>query len=302
MRKVESLLIIGSSGIGRIHIREFISLGVKEVFILNKNSTLKEEDLLSKQYPNIKFKGLSSLSEVEKLNIDAVSICTIKEEHYNYLKYFLESPKMIVLEKPFFWFNSYKDNLKAINELEQINKKLYVNTCNSYFLEYYLKKKEVKRIDSFEFYFNTHGGFQRENIAIDLLPHGLSMLLKISKSRNIKNIKKDINNKVCSFQFDLDDISCNLILSQDEKIEKKLYFKINEEKITRVQKVIDNKYNVFLEDSSDTYKVEDPFYVSTKSFIEDFLEESDSFCNDESLLNMYLLNELIFFKENEYEK
>ena len=99
----------------------------------------------------------------------------------------------VLCEKPLFWENiiCYKEIKKKILQVQKHkNINFLVNTCNSYFVDKILKIKEIKKIKFLKFIFHTNGLKKFSDIGADLLPHGLSILIRALGFDKISILRK----------------------------------------------------------------------------------------------------------------
>ena len=239
---------------------------------------------------------------IDESKPNAISICTPADLHYEQLCMIIKKGIPIFCEKPLFWNKNISlDELnRKIDFLSSYeNKTVFVNTSNTYFIESIqseLPKKEL--IKKFIFRFHTNGKFRGEDIAYDLLPHSLSILIKILGKNILTKIEKNIshNNYQCSFKYG--NCFVKFDFSESASILKELSFHINEKSYMRVQKGGYEKYQVFLKDvnSNKLIKTEDPFMCHMKKFIDSWESEKTLKNNDlfnESALNLKLMGQIL---------
>jgi hypothetical protein len=296
--------VLGASGIGAVHVRNFLSIGVKIVSILSssKKTGIETSRRINKLY-GIDIDYFTDLNELINNSMpDAISICTPADLHYEQLCMLIKKGIPVFCEKPLFWnkdisLDELNRKLDYLSRYE--NKTLFVNTSNIYFIDSIQNKLPRKElIKNFIFRFYTNGIFRKTDIAYDLLPHGLSVLVKILGKKSLTEIQRNVsnNNYKCSFKYG----SCfvEFDFSQSDSISKELSFDINERKYIRVQKGDYEKYEVFLKDinADKLIKTEDPFLCHMKKFInicksEKLSKNHDSF--DESSLNLQLMGQIL---------
>ncbi len=179
------IAVIGPRGIGAVHVRVLVESGAELCAILS--SSMETASLTAKSIEdefNIKVTPYCSFEEMLlQENICAVSICAPPEKHYEYIVKALDSKLAVFCEKPLFWHPGEKRNeirQKLLFLKSHKNRRIFVNTSNSSFLRAIENEMlEKKQIKSFFFRFYTQGRYRYENIAQDLLPHGLSLLLEL---------------------------------------------------------------------------------------------------------------------------
>ena len=298
------LSILGASGIGAVHARNFSKIGVKIVSILSssRKTGVETSKRLSKLYgiDTDHYTNLSQLINESKPN--AISICTPADLHYEQLCMILKKGIPVFCEKPLFWSNNIlldELNRKLDFLSSHKDKTLFVNTSNTYFIESirdHLPKEEL--IKKFIFRFYTNGAFRGTDIAYDLLPHGLSMLITILGKKIFTKIEKNIshNNYKCSFNYGNCFVEFDFL--QSDSISKELSFEINEKSYIRIQRGNYEKYEVFLKDinSDKLIKTKDPFMCHMEKFIDScrsqkVVKNHDLF--DESAFNLKLMGEIL---------
>ena len=152
------LSILGASGIGAVHARNFSKIGVKIVSILSssRKTGVETSKRLSKLYgiDTDHYTNLSQLINESKPN--AISICTPADLHYEQLCMILKKGIPVFCEKPLFWSNNIlldELNRKLDFLSSHKDKTLFVNTSNTYFIESirdHLPKEElIKTKDPF---------------------------------------------------------------------------------------------------------------------------------------------------------
>ena len=184
--------ILGASGIGEIHARIMHSLGAQIVAILGstKSSAELTANQLNRKYgfkPAF-YSDYAALLKNEKP--EAISICTPPEHHFSQLESAFEKKLPVFCEKPLFWNKNITTNELEF-KLEKLKSypktKLLVNTSNSTFLDTVKDQiDQTKPCKYFYFQFYTQGPYKKREIAQDLLPHGLSLLIKLIVLKQIK--------------------------------------------------------------------------------------------------------------------
>lgn len=298
--------ILGASGIGEVHARIMHSLGAQVVAILGStnSSASRTADHLSGKYdfrPN-PYSDLETLLINEKP--EAISICTPPEHHFLQLKSAFEKNLPVLCEKPLLWKEGIT-NTELKSQLDEFKNypgpKLLVNTSNCTFLDRIKDRIDQTALcQNFYFQFHTQGPHQGRKIAIDLLPHGLSFLIKLLGSKKISFFSEEYNNDSykCQFTYGI----CKVIFDfQEDPLGKKaLSFKINGRSFTRIQQGEGATYNVFLKDhlGGEKIKIKDPFQVYISRFLaicKNF-NSKDNIDFDESVLNLKLMAEIILKK------
>jgi hypothetical protein len=298
--------ILGASGIGEVHARIMHSLGVQVVGILgstNSSAELIAEKLNSKYgFSPAPYSDLEALLVNEKP--EAISICTPPEHHFLQLKSAFERNLPVFCEKPLLWEENIT-SAKLESQLDELKNYpeaiLLVNTSNSTFLDSI--KDEIDQTipcKSFYFKFHTQGPYQKREIAVDLLPHGLSFLIKLLGSCETSSFSEEYNihNYKCQFTYGI----CKVVFDfQENPIgDKALSFAINGRSFSRIQQGQGASYSVFLKDHLDgkKIKVEDPFQIYISKFLDicKNLKTKDKDEFDNATLNLKLMAEIILKK------
>ena len=295
--------ILGASGIGEVHARIMHSLGARIVAILG--STKSSADLTANQlnkkygFKPASYSNFEALLKNEKP--EAISICTPPEHHFAQLKVALERNLPIFCEKPLFWKKNITSNefKSQLDELKSYSKaKLLVNTSNTTFIDNVKDHiDQTKPCKYFYFQFYTQGSYQKREIATDLLPHGLSLLIKLIGKRGITSFSDeyDNHNYKCQFNYGI----CRVIFDFQEnpKGEKALSFNIDGRNFSRIQEGQGLSYRVFLKDLSNgvKIKVKDPFQIYISKFFDICknlkTKEKEGF--NTAVLNLELMAEIL---------
>ena len=269
------IAVIGPGGIGAVHLRVLIESGAELRAIVS--SSMESAYLASEKIEaefNIQTTPYCSFREMLlQEEITAVSICAPPDKHYQYIVEALNSNLAVFCEKPLFWHPGEtidETNQKLLFLKNHKNRRIFVNTCNSSFLDV-LDRNRMKRkqFNSFYFRFYTQGKYRYKGIGQDLLPHGLSLLLELVGKQKIQNIKSIIEKHSFICRFDYGDIDVNFDFHEESGWPKEFVFKIDEHEYERVQTGLGKTYKVFIKDHMQNIliPVEDPF----KIFINDFV-------------------------------
>ena len=295
--------ILGARGIGKIHARTFHKLGAEVCSILSSTeSTGTETAQELKSLFNINAKPFTDLNQLLKISSpDAVSICTPTELHFGQILEIFKKGGPVFCEKPLFWNSelSYEEFSRKLNILSNHpNRALFVNTSNASYINSINKRlPKSDLINFFDLKFHTHGPLRNKDIAYDLLPHGLSMLIELFGKREITQFNKQVseNNYKCNFYYGKCLVEFDFIESND--VEKKLLFTVNNTSYLRIQKGNLSEYKVFIKDCrlGDIIPVVDPFEVYISRFLEfcraSQIKRKDAF--EESSYNMELMADIL---------
>ena len=249
---------------------------LKELFGINAKSFTNLENLLSISRP------------------DALSVCTPMDMHFDHILQSLDANIPVFCEKPLFWnkgltFGEFKEKIKVISQ--HPNRQLFMNSSSAAYINFVQKYlADSTKLKTFTFQFHTNGPKRNEDIAEDLLPHGLSMVLELLGDNQITNFDHKIskNSYSCNFNFGESYIEFNFM--EDGDLEKKFLFTINDKKFLRIQEGSITSYKAFLKnlDSEEVFEIPDPFELSISRFIE-FCKKPISSRNDDFNRDAYIM-------------
>jgi hypothetical protein len=297
-RKPLKVGILGATGIGRVHARIYHELGAKVVAVLcstDQSATMAAAELSDSLGIDVKpfFRVEDMLSEP----LDAVSICTPPALHLQHMAAAFIRKIPVFCEKPLFW-NKYLTIEIVERELEILRdnalRRLFVNTSNTVFVDCVCDRlpnpMDVRR---FSFMFYTKGPFQRTDIAQDLLPHGLSMLIRIFGERHIRSFDWDVGKDRfrCSFLYG----ACAVEFDFQENPEgaRELGFSLDNLSFRRVQEGRGASYAVYLIDENTDERIHclDPFKVYLARFLDYCVQNAESVNDDfhDASINLRLM-------------
>lgn len=290
--------ILGASGIGYVHARLYHKLGAAVIAILCRSDIKANEvvaDLLNTF--GIAAKPFSEIDRILEEDLDAVSICTPPALHLQQIIAAFDKNIPVFCEKPLFWNENY-GSTEVIQKLKALqkhpNRKLFVNTSNTVFID--AINKQIGTVDcskNFTFEFYTNGPLQGLDIAIDLLPHGFSLLLHIFGECKISefNCKVRRNNFFCRFMYG--GCTVNFDFREDINGPRHLLIGLDSKKFRRIQEGRGASYKVHLMDESTNERIpsSDPFEIYISKFI-DYCSKQGNHLPDDfntASLNMKLM-------------
>lgn len=299
--------ILGGSGIGLVHARIFNELGAEVIAVLC-SSQQKSNDVAKKLAleSGVHVAAYNSLDSFLLTDLDAVSICTPPFLHIQHIKACFERNIPVFCEKPLFWDDSMtlekvEQELKLLEQHQ--NRRLFVNTSNSVFLDAILAKKgKPKLCVNFSFEFYTNGRYTNIGIARDLLPHGLSLLISLLGECPISNFNSFISNNIFCCSFSYGDCIVNFDFREDPNSPRHMRIALNESVYTRVQSGFGPNYKVALVDdlTGEVLLTEDPFRAYIRHFL-DYVINSDSKSDDGfdiEALNLTLMAKCLHLVKN----
>jgi len=285
------IAILGASGIGKYHAREFANAGCDVTAILGstKESAEKTAQNLKEQFGiNVRpYHDLTILLSNEEL--DAISICTPPNLHSVHIKQCLESNLHVLCEKPFVsdsQFQNYQIAKDLIALAREKNRIISVNTQWVSALSQIPIPQEIN-----DFSMNMAVNITGSDLLHECIPHLNSMLIRLipeGPTNNLKIIKTTDEIIKIDFKYG----NCNVSYSLSHKKEKpsNLEFSINGISFSRET---GENYTQFLRTKEGSNKIEDPLAVSVKSFVSALSGGKPPITPDEILRNMKLQDQII---------
>jgi hypothetical protein len=289
--------ILGASGIGKFHTREFLNAGCDVVAILgsSEESSARTGEMLKSEY-GVEVRPYSDLDLLlEKEKLDAVSICTPPSFHYSQTKKCLESDLHVLCEKPFV-LNSKNLGFEKANELCDLanrnGKILSVNTQWPSVLESVGKYVSLDDVGSFSMLMEP--GFKGVNLLTEAAPHMNSMLIKLLGKGEINNLKyEELNNERVLLWFDYINRDNRCEVKYDIRFKedrpREVVFSINENEFRR--KIGENYKQSLIYDRIE-FDIDEPLEVSVSKFV-CALNGGKCLVNKEEILENMKMQDLI---------
>lgn len=295
------IAILGASGIGKYHAREYKNAGCEVVAILgsSKEKAINTSNVLKKEFgiQANSYYELETLLENEEL--DAVSICVPSELHSKHVRICLENDLHVLCEKPFIYNHSISypeaKNLCSFARLK--GKILTVNTqwpsVFSKIKDYYGKEKIKKFFISME-----PSGIARENLIIECIPHFNSMLLKLFNKIKPKNINfssgKDYERINFNYLNNKEKCKIEYLFKKRDIKPSKISFSINNHHFYREIKGDNKQYLVY--NGKESFEIEDPLKVSIRSFVNAVNKQSQPLISETEALENVRLQDILLKK------
>lgn len=290
------IAILGASGFGKFHAREFRDVGcdIRAILGSSKKSSIKTSEMLWKEYKIAAnpYYGLDEL--IKKEELDAVSICTPPYLHEKQIGRCLEEKLHVLCEKPLVISNemeSYKIAKKLFELADKNNRVLTVNTQWPSVLKYLGDLGE--KIEKFSM--TMEPGLKGINMIIDSIPHMNSMLIRLVPNGEIKNLKflelKEDYAKI-KFYYKNKDNLCDVCYNMRYKKERprEINFSINENTFKRE---IGENYQQRIIGGNRIFDIEDPLKVLIKGFISALEGEKILISREELLENIKMQDEIL---------
>ena len=301
-------LIVGPSGIGQAHFRQYYKNGIREIGVLGKNFNKKRSFQINiSKFKDLKITNLKNFNDIKKFKPQIVSICSPFEQHLEHILKCNNHCKYIIVEKPFVWFKKNKKKINTYqvvsNLLNKLKKKITINLPMVSLASQLLKKKEIsEKVRVFKFMYFTKGRQVYENIAVDLLPHAISFVLIINrnllKNFEIKSVKVDKLNWSC--KIIINNIICYFLFKQNkERKESSLSFKLNKNSYKRNQKLLDGKYiNTIVKNKRKIINIKNPMTEYLNLLLRNFKNSRNVELNHKLVLDITrLTNSLLSWKK-----
>jgi hypothetical protein len=285
--------ILGASGFGKFHAREYKNLGHEVIAVLGKSKESSElaAKNLSELY-RIETKPYSDLDEMLKNEkLDVVSVCSPAEFHARQTETCLNSGINVLCEKPFIQGNENNyTNAKKLFDLAKGKKLvLSVNTQLPAIFNY-IKTKPSKR---FEMLMET--AFKGVSAIKDYMPHMNSLLLTIFSGGLVRNVSFSIKGDNNEIRFDY--------LNEFGTCKVKYNFKFKEDRPRDLRFLIGDKeynrkigrnYEQILAYDNKEIKMEDPLRTSIGRFCNAVLGlELPLITEDKALQNVLIQDQII---------
>ena len=266
--------ILGARGIGYAHAIQYNRLGARVTAILCSSKFSAQS--IGKVYHENFQKPVSchyKISEFLDQELDAVSICSPEDLHFEQILQCFDRNIPVFCEKPLFWhknisLNTVNSQLLLIKKHE--NRFLFVNTSNTHFIDL-IKNRNVNYANCkrFSLEFDTLGKFQGMDIASDLLPHGLSMIIEMFGACKITSFKSNVikNRYTCNFNYGIHSIYFDL--RENPSGSRRMRIGLDDDFFSRIQVGEGDTYKVLLFDERLNEKIncEDPFQIYISNFL-----------------------------------
>lgn len=266
--------ILGARGIGKVHARIFNALGCAVYAVLgSRDETARQAAEALREAHGIEARPFADLEALLATRPDAISICTPPALHFEQMMAAFTKGIPVLCEKPLLWAEGMThDRLR--NELGRLAlnryRRLHVNTSNASFIDAvadWLPPRDG--ITTFDFHFHTRGRNKGKAIAMDLLPHALSLLLRLKPRAALEDFTETVEDFAYDCAFRLGDVQVHFDLRSNPVGEKAFGFAVNDQAFSRIQEGQGESYRVYLahEPSGERIPMRDPFEVYIEEFI-----------------------------------
>ncbi len=269
------IAILGARGIGRVHAGVFFRLGQSISYVLG--STADSAALAAAEISQITGTAPESFSDLSTLltrSPDAVVIATPPRVHFEEIMLVAGRGIPIFCEKPLFWRDGQSPE-SLMSTLEQIRDAaahlLFLNSPNGYFLDSlaeYIGPPDAVREVRFAFY--TQGKYRNSEIGIDLLTHGFTILYHLLGPRNLRHVKKSVEESRFRCHFAYGDAAVEFDFIANPDGDKFFELEVDGVAFRRVQRGSGADYRMSMLNTSNNREIaiEDPFVISARRFLE----------------------------------
>ncbi len=285
--------MIGFGLIAKVHAKilfqkkKFVDI----LFVKNKKNIIDAKKFFKNEFlytPKI----TSNLEEFFEKKINFLILCSPSQTHFLYLLKAMDKNISVFCEKPLFWENgtSYKEIKKKILQIQKHKKiNFLVNTSNSYFIDEILKIKKIKKIKFLKFIFHTNGLNKFSDIGVDLLPHGLSILIRALGFDKISNLTKSISEFFVKYKFIYKNADVQFEFMQGSDIKKKMMIQLNNLTFLRQQNSYGVNYKVdLIEGNGEKIRsLKDPFSIYMDLFLNGFRQHKVDLFNLELMCDFF---------------
>ena len=293
MKKIECL-VIGSTKIAKIHIRELIRNNINRISLVSRKKS-KSKDFaneLSKEF-KLKFKNFNH-TILKSKKFDLISICSNTKYHINNLTNIPKYNKKILIEKPIFHLNRKTNIFNVLDKIYKKHKNIFVSYPMYYFAKSFVNKFKFKekKIKSIKIYYQTKGKHQSRDIFLDLAPHAFAFILAICREKNFKKFildKLKLSKKKVKIIGKINNTNFDIIFIEDINKKKSVFkFSVNDINVKRITKIEKNKFINYLQLKNKVLPIQNPMKQVVRNFAKN--QNSNSFKKNKELT--YLITEI----------
>jgi predicted dehydrogenase len=208
-------LVVGASAFGRFHVRELVRLGYGPIAIVGSNarSAAATIERLQPLHP-VPLIACADVAAGLATDPSAVTICTPPPTHLALLRELSRSAAYVMCEKPMFWdpaIGSAAAASIALDLLARFSGRLVVNHLNTV-LGHAFARTIAQRPGRFRFAYSAARESYGQEIAIDLLPHALSVLIAVLGPGEARGIERTVAADRFDVAFDWNGTACRFEL------------------------------------------------------------------------------------------
>jgi predicted dehydrogenase len=175
---------------------------------------------------------------------------------------------------------------------------LFVNTSNAAFIDAVRGRlPPAAEVERFYFRFHTNGPYRGRAIAVDLMPHAISLLIRLLGRRAVSAFREDCAETLYRCEFSYGSCAVELEFRQGHGGARDLAFRVGEREVRRVQEGSGASYRVYLHDTQagDRVEIEDPFTTYISRFLRYVAQPMGSRRDEaeEALANMRLMAQVL---------
>lgn len=270
--------VVGARGIGAVHAREIVAGGCAELFVAGRTFASARESAgrLALQCA-IPVHAAADIAGLAAQRPAFISICSPTELHAEHCRQLRASGAFILVEKPMLWQagltrQATVDLAKSL--FDAADGRLAVNHPTGLLGADYAEAAGWRGpLKQLTFRYRTRGGYRGEMIAVDLLPHALSLLLTLGTASGTgigTPSNTDIRRGDDRWNLDADfgAVRCRFEFSQDPALAgSELSFAVNGVEVRREQEAAGGGFKVFLAFAGRRVEVPNPMSASIQGAI-----------------------------------
>lgn len=266
------LAILGAAGIGMAHLHAALKLGCPAGAILSRSAASGAATQAQiKAVTGVDVAVYTSLVDlIADFRPSAVIIATPAERHLADMRLLAAHSIPFICEKPLIAINELTvadAEAELLNLASVIPAASFLNVSNSYFVRYLAPLPATPRQVAFHFYSN--GPYRYQDIAWDMLPHGLSILQALGISGEISHLQQQIDCESYQSWFEVADTQVQFVFKESATLSKYLAIAVDGQRWERVQEGFRETYRVYLANpNTGKMAVPDPFVSCVADFLQ----------------------------------
>ena len=197
---------------------------------------------------------VDAMASIEALGEAAgfVSICTPNTRYLEHARTLLGHGCHVLVEKPLFWMEDLTRARIAdlcVSIFDEAAGRLAVNYPSARFAETFISAcGKPKNVTDFWFHYQTRGRYRGDDIAVDLLPHPFSLLLKLRPVAPLTSLVRQAHDNEWRAAFWVGNTGCRIEFLQDPTAKgSSLSIAVNGQRANRIQVADGAGFHVSLE-------------------------------------------------------
>lgn len=267
--------VLGASGFGRYHVRELAAAGADVIGILGSSAASASAcaERLATEF-GVRPRAHHALEDVLAERPDLVVVSTPHELHLEQTLAALRSGAFVLCEKPLFWSPDLRPDVAA-DALEQLasagaTERLAINLLNVALVDDLRAAGWCPvRPERLSLSFHTQGLHRGRDVAVDLLPHALSLLDRLlpgAGATGAVGAAGSVLPNGVDLAFDWGGCAVALELREDPAGAKRLELELDDRRCRREAGVTGGRYRSWLIlESGGVLQLEDPLRRSVRA-------------------------------------